>query len=99
MRRGRRGRSALLVVHLDDRPEAVTAPLGAAAVGYVVSRTVGTAVVRNRVRRRLRHLVAARTSELPENARFVVRALPASAGASSARLAAALDAALIAVRR
>jgi ribonuclease P protein component len=60
----------------------------------VVSRSVGNAVVRNRVRRRLRHLVAMRLSALPSGARVVVRALPAAANASSAILAADLDAGL-----
>ena len=54
-------------------------------VGFVVSRAVGNAVVRNRVRRRLRHLVRDRLPELSvltPGAVLVVRALPAAAGAS-----------------
>ena len=54
-------------------------------VGFVVSRGVGNAVVRNRVRRRLRHLVRDRLPELsaqPFAAVIVVRALPDAAGAS-----------------
>lgn len=51
-------------------------------VGFVVSRGVGNAVVRNRVRRRLRHLVRDRLGDVPGGAVLVVRALPAAAGAT-----------------
>ena len=63
-------------------------------VGFVVGRTVGPAVTRNQVRRRLRHLVAARLDGLPTGSRLVVRATPAAAGRSAALLGAALDRAL-----
>jgi ribonuclease P protein component len=63
-------------------------------VGFVVSRTVGGAVGRNVVRRRLRHLMRERLHLLPPGSTIVVRALPAAAGASSAELGADLDAAL-----
>lgn len=66
-------------------------------VGFVVSRAVGGAVVRNRVRRRLRHLVRARLHRLPPGALVVVRALPTAATASSKALGANLDTALDAV--
>jgi len=59
-----------------------------------VTRSVGGAVVRNAVRRRLRHLIRARLDRLPSGARVVVRVNPASAGRSSAQLAADLDGAL-----
>ncbi|WP_114558358.1 ribonuclease P protein component [Desertihabitans aurantiacus] len=49
-----------------------------ALVGFVVSRAVGDAVTRNRVKRRLRHLVAGHLDELGD-LRLVVRALPRSA--------------------
>ncbi|MGH3320134.1 MAG: ribonuclease P protein component, partial [Streptosporangiaceae bacterium] len=52
VRRGRRARRPLLVVHVQRCAEA-GAP---ALVGFAVGRAVGGAVVRNRVRRRLRHL-------------------------------------------
>ena len=62
-----------------------------ALVGFVVGRTVGDAVVRHRVQRRLRHLCRDRLALLPPGSSLVVRALPSAAGASSAELAADLD--------
>ena len=41
-----------------------------------MSKAVGNAVTRNRVKRRLRHLAAPRLAGLPASARIVVRALP-----------------------
>ncbi|WP_091199755.1 ribonuclease P protein component [Micromonospora narathiwatensis] len=66
--------------------------------GFVVSKAVGNAVVRNKVRRRLRHLVRERLGELPTGSTLVVRALPQAAEASYARLGADLDAAVAAAR-
>ncbi|MDR0960773.1 MAG: ribonuclease P protein component [Propionibacteriaceae bacterium] len=47
--------------------------------GLIVSKQVGGAVVRNRVKRRLRHLVAPRLATLSVPTDIVIRALPASA--------------------
>jgi ribonuclease P protein component len=63
-------------------------------VGFVVGRVVGPAVTRNRVRRRLQHVLADRLATLPEGTRLVVRATPAAAGVSSAVLAESVDLAL-----
>ncbi|MBV9163493.1 MAG: ribonuclease P protein component [Pseudonocardiales bacterium] len=68
--------------------------VGPKKVGFVVGRTVGGSVVRHRVQRRLRHLMRERLAALPAGALVVVRALPASAGASSAALGEDLDGAL-----
>lgn len=65
-----------------------------ARAGFVVSKAVGPAVVRNRVKRRLRHLVAARISGLPAGSLVVVRALPPSGAADYADLERDLDSAL-----
>jgi ribonuclease P protein component len=94
LRRGRRGRSGLLAVHLDRLSDNGLEADDRARVGFVVSRAVGPAVVRNRVLRRLRHLMAARLDHLPGGSRVVVRAFPHAATATSASLAAALDRAL-----
>ncbi|MFI9810874.1 ribonuclease P protein component [Saccharothrix variisporea] len=63
-------------------------------VGFVVSKAVGNSVVRHRVSRRLRHVVRDRLPGLPPGSSLVVRALAPAATASSADLAADLDAAL-----
>ena len=75
-------------------------PADEVRVGFVVNRAVGPAVIRNRVRRRLRHLVAARLPQLREELPghlIVVRAAPAAAVARSTELGRALDAAFTAV--
>lgn len=51
-------------------------------------------MVRHRVQRRLRHLLRDRLGALTPGTLLVVRALPPAAAASSAELAADLDAAL-----
>ncbi|MDQ0843913.1 ribonuclease P protein component [Streptomyces pristinaespiralis] len=59
-----------------------------------MSKAVGGAVVRNKVKRRLRHLIRDRLSELPPGSLVVVRALPGAGDAEHAQLARDLDAAL-----
>ncbi len=64
--------------------------------GFVVSKAVGNAVTRNTVKRRLRHLAAARLDGLPAGTTVVVRAQPHAAAASYEQLGRDLDAALAA---
>jgi len=81
-----------VVVHLLSRSGADgTEP---ARVGFVVNKAVGNAVLRNRVHRRLRAVMAARLSELPPGSLTVVRALPASASSSFDDLATEVGGAL-----
>jgi len=90
MRSGRRAGGTTLSAHL--LPAAGPVPEDAEPkVGFVVSCAVGSAVVRNRVKRRLRELVRRRLACLPAGCLLVVRAHPAAAGASQADLAADLD--------
>jgi ribonuclease P protein component len=91
VRRGQRAGRPLLVVHVFSPSDDSASP---AQAGLVVSRAVGGAVIRNRVKRRLRHLLATRMDALPRGARLVVRAQPGASTASSTALAADLDAAL-----
>jgi ribonuclease P protein component len=104
-RRGRRAGSGTLVVHLLQHPvlehgDSSTAPVAAEPrVGLVVARSVGNAVTRNRVRRRLRHLARERLASLPAGSVLVVRALPAAAAASYDGLGRDLDSALRRARR
>lgn len=109
VRRGRRAGRPRLVVHALDTSgaggrqdeqassglaEPTRADLRTARVGFVVSKAVGNSVVRHRVQRRLRHLMADRIGTLPPGCALVVRALPAAAGASSSELGVDLDGAL-----
>ena len=94
VRRGRRAGSAHLAVHLllaSDTDPAAQAARGPARVGVVVSKAVGTAVTRTRVKRRLRAVASARLHRLPDGALAVLRATPASAEATSAALGLDLD--------
>ncbi|MFS0894746.1 ribonuclease P protein component [Microbacterium sp. 179-I 3D3 NHS] len=58
----------------------------AARFGFIISKQVGTAVVRNTVRRRLKAVCAEALPGVPEGTDVVIRALPASATASFADL-------------
>ena len=62
-----------------------------ARVGFVVSRAVGSAVTRNRVKRRLRELMRGYLQSLPGGSLLVVRANAAAAHARQSDLAADLD--------
>ena len=80
VRQGVRMGRPTLVVHLST---AAVGPSPAepdhVRVGFVVSKAVGNAVTRNRVKRRLRHLTAEVLSATPPGTRAVVRALPRAA--------------------
>ena len=55
-------------------------------IGLVVGKSVGSSVQRHRVARRLRHVVRTLVAELDPRDRIVIRALPSSRHAISARL-------------
>jgi len=87
LRYGSRAGKPLLSGHLlvragNDEP---------ARVGFVVSRAVGSSVLRNRVRRQLRHLVRGYLASLPGGSLLVLRANPRAATARQAEMAAELD--------
>jgi ribonuclease P protein component len=69
-----------LVVH------ALRSSDGGPRIGLVVSKSVGSAVQRHRVARRLRHVARTMIDELDAADRLVIRALPSSRHAISARL-------------
>jgi ribonuclease P protein component len=60
----------------------------AARFGFIISKQVGNAVVRNSVRRRLKAVCAEALPRVPEGTDVVIRALPASATATYAELSA-----------
>lgn len=86
--RARRSGSRLLVIHLAAGESRSGSP---ARVGFVVSKAVGNAVVRNRTKRRLRALMAGRLADLPPGVDVVVRAQPVAADASYDELGRDLD--------
>lgn len=92
-----------LVVHCSVMPDLAAAPQAdvvglrrsrAPRVGFIVSKAVGNSVVRHRVTRKLRAVVAERIDHLPNGTDLVLRALPAAAGASSSDFSGDLDQAL-----
>lgn len=90
-----------MVVHCRPRDDedGVAQPDQEAHIGFVVSRAVGGAVVRNAVRRRLRGLVIQMRDSLPHGADIVVRALHPSATADYTELGADLASALVTAQR
>ena len=84
--------SRLLVVHTRSADPSRTDACAQypPRVGLVVSKAVGNAVTRTRVKRRLRAQMAALVGGLPGGTDVVIRANPASATATSAELGGAL---------
>ena len=73
-RRGVRAGSPSIVVYAGPAPSGSDV-----RVGIIVGRPVGNAVIRNRVKRRLRHLAARHLPSTPAGVDLVVRALPRAA--------------------
>ena len=84
VRYGLRAAQPDVVVHFrrNDEPGQDPGP----RVGLIVTKSVGSAVQRHRVSRRLRHVARTLLSDLHESDQLVIRALPTSARVSSARL-------------
>ena len=94
--RGVRAAQSTLVVHdLRIHDDVSTSP----KIGLVVSKSVGNAVVRHRVSRRLRHVARDVIPDLEPGEQLVIRALPRSASAPSAQLGTELKNALRKARR
>lgn len=96
IRKGRRlGRRTIVLHYLDtagdgdvtDAADARISRTGGPRVGFVVSKGVGNSVVRHAVTRKLRHVMSGAMDLMPDTVDVVVRALPASATASSEELA------------
>lgn len=84
-RRGRSWGSELLVLYAARSDQQGT------RCGFAVSRRVGQAVVRNRVRRRLREIARQRLPRLRPGWDLVFSARPTAAGASFAELGLTVD--------
>ncbi|PKQ27232.1 MAG: ribonuclease P protein component [Actinobacteria bacterium HGW-Actinobacteria-4] len=92
MRRGSRSGRNTVVVSVAQTGNANS------MAGFAVSKAVGGAVVRNRVKRRLRSVLATQLPALPAGSGVVVRALPAAAAADFSQLRADVIGALDAAR-
>jgi len=79
-RHGKRLRTSYFTVYAYRREG------GASRLGLAVGKTIGMAVVRNRVKRRLRELFRRHKALVPEGYDLFVRVVPASASASYATL-------------
>ena len=107
MRSGQRAARSTLVVHVLVDPSVSSIPStvpsttdrGVSRFGLVVGRTVGNSVVRHRVSRRLRGVLATRLAQVPPGTDVVVRARPEAAAADSRQLGADIDGALASVAR
>lgn len=74
VRRGRKSATAHCVVYVRTG----SAPTPEVRFGFIVAKTVGNAVVRNTVRRRLKAIAHEKLDVLPEGTDVVIRALPGS---------------------
>lgn len=87
VKRGVRSAHADLVIHLQRGCVGATVDqVEGPKVGLIVGKSVGSAVVRHRVSRRLRHAAAELLPQLEPVDRMVIRALPSSGTALSASL-------------
>lgn len=94
VKQGRRAVQPDLVVY-GRRPDPLTAVDNAPPrVGLIIAKSVGSAVDRHRVARRLRHVARDFLGELQPAEQVVIRALPGSSGATSEVLRAQLCAGL-----
>ncbi len=80
-RRGRSVSTRVLVLHWFEREDDGEGP----RLGLAVPRAVGTAVVRNRVKRQLREIFRARSEELRQDRDYVLVVRPGLAEAAESR--------------
>ncbi|MEO8815500.1 MAG: ribonuclease P protein component [Mycobacterium sp.] len=100
VRHGRRAVQPDLVIHarrvtISASDEESRGP----RVGLIVAKSVGSAVQRHQVARKLRHVVRELLDELDPSEQLVIRARPGSSSAESVGLRAQLQAALRSVHR
>ena len=82
--KGGRAGTRTVVVHYYTRTDTVIN--GGPRFGLIVSKQVGNAVARHRLSRQLRHICMELALELDREVDIVIRALPASASATSQAL-------------
>ncbi|KAA0024961.1 ribonuclease P protein component [Antrihabitans cavernicola] len=91
VRRGHRIGKRDIVVHAFDRARLTTdtgpeLSFGGPRFGLIVSKSIGNAVERHSVARRLRHVCSELRDEVRPDVDVVIRALPGAASSSSAEL-------------
>ena len=92
MRQGTKYSSRLIVLHVVGEMSQST------KVAFAVGKSVGNSVVRHRITRRLRHILAQQLVQFPTGSFVVVRALPGTATATYAQLEENMGFALAKVR-
>lgn len=93
MKHGRKASAQHLVIYLNS-----TASASSSRFGFVVAKTVGSAVQRNLVKRRARAALRERLSTFANGQDLVFRALPGLAELSWSELSAELDSCLAQIR-
>ncbi|BBY33692.1 ribonuclease P protein component [Mycolicibacter minnesotensis] len=104
VRHGRRAVQPDLVIYdrRTDTPEPSALDSSTAIpprVGLIIAKSVGPAVTRHRVARRLRHVARDVLADLEPCEQLVIRALPGSSNATSEALGGQLRAGLRSIRR
>lgn len=99
VKRGRRAVQPDVIVYSRALDDALESSRSSPKVGLIIAKSVGSAVDRHRVARRLRHAVREVLGDLQPDEQLVIRARPSSNGARSDLLKAQLCAGLAAIRR
>lgn len=99
VRRGVRAVQPDIVVHARHESDIDHSEAPGPRIGLVVAKSVGGAVERHQVARRLRHVAKAMLDEFGSEERIVIRALPGSRTAVSSRLEQQLRAGLLRARQ
>lgn len=89
VKHGRRATQPDIVVHLlpvAARADVEDTGVGDTRIGLIIAKSVGSAVQRHRVARRLRHVARELLGELKPGEQLVIRARPGSSTADSAQL-------------
>ena len=81
-----------LLIYARRASDSTSSPIGPPKIGLIVGRSVGSAVQRHQLARRLRHVLRDLVQQLQPEQHIVIRALPSSQGRPSSRLAAQLRA-------
>jgi ribonuclease P protein component len=84
-RQGRSVSTRYLILYWFTRSDDATATEAAARLGLAVPKAVGTAVVRNRIKRRLRELFRERSADLPQDHDYVLVVRPGLPEAAESR--------------